>query len=277
VFERNLEADLSILAAQWDRVKDHVETTLAHQTRLLSGQMETIQGSLAELMGRSDDLEKARPQYMQIKSAIASAEAQADAAEQTVLAQYDEYADEVEGLSAHLDWVDWMLDALATASFQLLATEGGVAAAEAVWAPPGMEPENGVLFLTDQRLLWEDRVGDYELKVDVPLARVAGIKTGEERSGEGETCVVEFDHEVPFPQAVFHFPLPISEDWLKMVGRARAGEYVRDRAVEIDPDELERVRNAPEQCHNCGAAFTAPILRGQLEIICEYCGVVTRL
>jgi uncharacterized paraquat-inducible protein A len=40
---------------------------------------------------------------------------------------------------------------------------------------------------------------------------------------------------------------------------------------------LDRIQAAPTQCPNCGAAFTAPILRGQEEIICEFCGVATRI
>ena len=167
--EKDLEADITILAAQWDRVKTNSETTIDHQTTQLGSQMQSIQQMLAELVGMSANLAAARPGYMQLKSAIASAEAQADAAEATVLAQYDAYADEVETLDAHLDWIGWMLDALATASFTLLATELGVAATEAVFLHPNWEPENGILFLTDQRLLWEDRVDAYELKVNVPI------------------------------------------------------------------------------------------------------------
>ena len=79
------------------------------------------------------------------------------------------------------------------------------------------------------------------------------------------------------PRARFYTAQPIAEDWLKMVGRARSGRYASDRVVELDPDELERVNNAPTQCPNCGAAFTAPILRGQLELQCDYCGVASRI
>jgi hypothetical protein len=35
--------------------------------------------------------------------------------------------------------------------------------------------------------------------------------------------------------------------------------------------------SVPQQCSKCGAAFSAPLLRGQTEIRCEYCGLVTRL
>ncbi len=159
--EKDLEGEIAILLAQWDRVKTNTSAAIDYQTGQLGEQMQSIHNDLARLVGMSANLSTARPLYMQLKSALASAEAQADAAEATALAQYDDYADEVESLQAHLEWVNWMLDALSSASFSLLATESGVAAVEAVFHHPGLEPENGILFLTDQRLLWEDRVGAY--------------------------------------------------------------------------------------------------------------------
>ena len=276
--EKSLEADISVLSDQWDRIKGRVETTMEGQTQLLSTQMTTIQTSLAALMTLSNNLKAARPKYIALKSAIASAEAQAGAAEDTVLDQFDEYADEVESLSAHMDWVDWMLDALSTASFRLLATESGVAATEAVWLRPGLEPENGILFLTDQRLLWEDRVGDFELKLDVPVQQITDIVEETDDEAEFEILAATFKSgAAPVPVAQLQLALPVADEWIKMVNRARSGDYALDRAVKIDQAELERIRNTPQQCSNCGATYTAPVLRGQTEINCEYCGVVTRI
>jgi predicted nucleic acid-binding Zn-ribbon protein len=282
VVEKNLEADIRILNSQWERIKSRAEATLKLQTHFLSQQMASIHENLATLMGMSQvgtsNLEAARPRYIQLKSAIASAEAQADAAEDTVLDQYDEYADEVASLSAHFDWVAWMLAALSTASFQLLATESGVAATEAVWERPGLDSENGILFLTDQRILWEDRTGEFELKISVPLQQVENFKEEVSQDSKFEVLVLEFDSAAsPVTIARFQLALPVADDWLKMVGRARSGDYTQDRAIEIDEAQLDRIRNAPEQCPNCGAAFTAPVLRGQTDMICEFCGVATRL
>jgi hypothetical protein len=251
--------------------------TLEHQSGQLGTQMQSIHNMLADVVGMSANLATVRPRYMQLKSAIASAEAQADAAEATVIAQYDAYSDEVEALDAHLEWISWLLDALATASFNLRATESGVAATEAVFQHPNWEPENGILFLTDQRLLWEDRVDTYELKINAPIQEVLEVKKQVDGQTGIESLVFQFGPSGPVPQARFELALPVCDDWLKMVGRARTGGYTHDRAVEISSDELNRIRNAPQQCSNCGAAFTAPILRGQTEIQCEYCGVVTRI
>jgi hypothetical protein len=46
----------------------------------------------------------------------------------------------------------------------------------------------------------------------------------------------------------FKLVLPVTGEWIKIIGRVRSG-----------------------------AAFPAPLLRGQTEITCEYCGLVTRL
>lgn len=275
--ERDLEAEITVLATQWDRIKANTEATLEYQTRMLGEQMAAIKKQAAELAGLSANLEAARPVYMQVKSAIASAEAQAEAAEATVLAQYDEYADEVEALAAHLDWVDWMLQALATASFSLMAEECGIAATEAVFKFGNLEPENGILFLTDRRLLWEDRVGDYELKVDVPLNSIVDVdREADEQSGK-ESLIIKFQPPAALDSGRFELSLPVAEDWITMIGRAKTGGYSRDRVAGLSQEELDRIRNAPQQCPTCGAVFTAPLLRGQSELRCEYCGLVTKI
>ncbi|MEJ2710371.1 MAG: hypothetical protein P8074_22360 [Anaerolineales bacterium] len=275
--EKSLEADVAVLVAQWERTKTNAEKTLEFQSGVLNNQMQSIQQSAARLVGMSGNLTAARPLYMQVKSSIASAEAQADAAEATVLAQYDEYAEEVEGLTAHLEWIEWMLEALSSASFRLQATESGISAVEAVYLPPYGEPENGILFLTDQRLLWEDRVGTYELKVDVPLTEILDVEEQADPQTKQEALVFKFGAQAPSPLAKFELASPVTEEWLQMIGRARSGGYVRDRAVEIPEEELERIRSAPQQCSNCGAPYTAPLLRGQTEIRCSYCGHVVRI
>ncbi|MFO8037629.1 MAG: hypothetical protein R6U57_13480, partial [Anaerolineales bacterium] len=56
--------------------------------------------------------------------------------------------------------LDWMLTELSEVSFELLATESGIMAVKAVWAKSGKqrkEDPKGVLYLTDQRLLFEQK------------------------------------------------------------------------------------------------------------------------
>ncbi len=274
--EKNLEPDLMILAVQWERIKNNADHGLETLGAALAEQMKTIQRSLTQFVSQSGDLQKARPLYMQIKSTLASAEAQADAAEATVRLQYDEYADEVEVMSAHLEWIAWMLDALETATFQLLATECGVAAVEAVHLDR-QEPLNGILFLTDQRLLWEDRVDQFELQIAVPIVQVQEVRKESDAASGNDHLIFQFTAGAPLASTRFQLSLPLADDWLQMVGRVRSGGYSRDRVSPISEEELQRIRNAPKQCANCGAGFSAPLLRGQTQVTCEYCGLVTRI
>jgi hypothetical protein len=126
-------------------------------------------------------------------------------------------------------------------------------------------------------LLWEDRVDAFELKLDMPLQQVTDVKKEVDEATGQEFLNFTLGSGAPYPVARFQLALPVADSWLKMVGRARAGDYAKDRAVEVDPAELERIRNAPRQCSNCGAGLTATILRGQTEITCEYCGQVIRI
>jgi hypothetical protein len=111
----------------------------------------------------------------------------------------------------------------------------------------------------------------------VPVSEITDAKEKIDEETGAEYLVITFGANAPMPNARFLLSLPVTEEWLKMIGQARSGGYEADRAVAIKEEELERIRNAPSQCSNCGAAFTAPILRGQKEITCEFCGVATRI
>jgi hypothetical protein len=279
LFEKALESQVQSLVDQWAGVKRAVTIDMGQQSSVLSEMMPNIQQAMAVLMSQSANPQAARPQYMGTMSLVASAEAQAAAAEQSILGQYDNFQAEADKLSAHFDWIAWMLEALSTASVQLMATEGGVAAAQANWLRPNSDPLGGIVFLTDQRFLFEEREGEFSVPVDAPLAQVEGTVGLSEQGAnkDQEHLSMNFASGAPMRAALFQLVGPQAEDWQAMIGRAKNGDYTKDRAVEIDQAEIDRVKSAPSQCPNCGNPFTKPVLRGQTEIKCEACGTVTRL
>ena len=93
-----------------------------------------------------------------MQSSAKMLEDKVSAAENTLRGMYDELSGQVSELTRRLDEVDYLLKQLSEASFQLLTTEGGVAAVKAVWCKTGKEQKDdpeGVLYLTDQRLIFE--------------------------------------------------------------------------------------------------------------------------
>lgn len=279
VFEKALESQTQSLAEQWGRIKQTVNDDVRQQSASLNQTMQGIQQQMAQVMAQSANPNAARPVFMQVKSMVASAEAQAAAAEQAIFGQYDDFQASVETLSAHLDWVGWMLEALAGASFTLMATEGGVAAATANWLRPNSDPMGGILFLTDQRLIFEEREGEFSAPFESPVAQVQSVdaESGQGANKDEEHIKIVFQPGAPMSYASLHLVGPKAEEWKTMIGRAMKGDYTSDRAVAIDQAAVDKVTNAPTQCSSCGAAFTKPVLRGQTEMKCEFCGAVTRL
>lgn len=279
VFEKALESQVQTLAGQWDKVKQTVNDDVRQQSSALMAGMAAIQQQMAQVMAASANPAAARPVYMQVKSLAAGASAQAEAAEQSIFGQYDDFQAEVDTLSAHFDWVDWMLQALSTASFQLMATEGGVAASQANWLRPNSDPMGGILFLSDQRLIFEEREGEFSVPLEAPASLVASATplNAQGANKDEEHLDLSFASGAPMNSAKFQLLGPQAEAWQAMIGRAKAGDYTKDRAVEIDQADVDRVKNAPTECPSCGSKFTAPVLRGQTEIRCESCGTVTRL
>ena len=64
--------------------------------------------------------------------------------------------------------------------------------------------------------------------------------------------------------------------WAQQVSRATKGLISEDSAVEPDPELIERLRNAPTECPNCGGVL-AKLGAGANEVSCEYCGNVVRV
>ena len=95
--------------------------------------------------------------------------------------------------------------------------------------------------------------------------------------GHEDHLEVTFAHDAPRSSAHFHIDGQRSEDWRALIGRAKVGEFDRDRAVKLDKDVVEKVRSAPTRCPVCNAPMTQKVLRGMDSITCEYCGNVIRL
>jgi hypothetical protein len=277
LFEKALESRVQSLTSQWAGLKQSVGEDVRRQSDLLGRHMQTMQAQMAQVMAHASNPEAARPQVMQVRSLVAGAEAQAAAAEQAVFGQYDDFQSEVEEVSARLDWVAWMLEALSTASFRLLATEGGVAAAQANWLRPNMEPMAGVLCLTDQRLIFEEREGEFSVLFETPasLVATANALAGQGAAQDEEHLKLTFAVGAPLSTAAFQLVGPLAAEWKTMIGRAQSGGYVDDRVAQIEQAVLDRLREAPTNCPNCGSPYGKPVVRGQTSITCEFCFTVT--
>ena len=67
-----------------------------------------------------------------------------------------------------------------------------------------------------------------------------------------------------------------SKTWAQQVKRAVDGVIAQESNVVPDPELMERLKNAPTACPNCGGVLPK-LMSGQTEATCKYCGSVMRI
>ncbi len=296
VFDQTLESRVQGLSQRWREIRQKAESEAARQSSPLMAELPQVQSAFAQVSSLASTPEAALAQLPAVKTRVEGLKSAAAAAEKTVRGLYDAFAGEVWQIGKEVDRVERMITLLAQATFRLTPAEAGLAAVKAYWVRSGKkdktDPE-GVAFLTDQRLLFEQREEIATKKVlfiaterekvqkllwEVPLALVE--KTVASKQGilkNQDFLELQLASGAPFPEITLHLDGMDSSEWAALINRARSGELDQNRAVPVDAAALEKARSAPTQCPSCGGAITRPVLRGQDSITCDFCGVVIRL
>jgi hypothetical protein len=233
------------------------------------------------------------------ESVLNSLEQRVGAAETAVSNLYDGMESDLYAVQSALNRITTMLDALEESNaIQLRPTEGPLLGVKAIWQQSGDDGPEGMLFLTDQRLFFEQReevvtkkrLGIFkaesemiqELRLTFEVADITAIEDKEEGGflGMGKDDILElgFSANAPIAQARFHLKGQDSADWAAMIKRIQSGEIDSDRAdeyVESLEEAQETALSFPTQCPNCYAAVPTPP-RGVLTVTCEFCGTIIK-
>lgn len=294
-FEKDLEEKAADLQKEWARIAPDLQEQIEKEAEALKRSLRPLERQISQLAGESGHPKALQPRVNELKPKLESLENRVEAAERSIHGMYDQFSSEVHRAEHHLDELDWMLTELSEASFDLLATESGVMAVKAVWAKSGKqrkEDPQGVLYLTDQRLIFEQKEKVTTKKVlfvptekelvqemlwDVPLALIEETKSRKEGFlNKDDYIEVRMGSGAPFDVVHLHIWQP-GDDWIALINRAKAKEFDATRAIPIDEEAVEKVKEAPTKCPNCGAVIDQVVLRGMESITCKYCGSVIRL
>jgi hypothetical protein len=295
-FENGLEGNATNLASRWMAMKPSLQIQVNQQAMQLEGTLRTIEAQMSQLAAWTNNPAAARPLLDQIKVSVDNLESKASAAESTIRGLYDSFENELNTLIDHLDKVEWTLTQMDEATFPFLPTEAGIMAVKATWIRDNKEDKDdpqGVLLLTDQRILFEQkqevatkkvlfittqRQKVQQLLLETPVALVQGIKATKQGIFKNEDHLeLEFASGAPVTSAHFHLDGQDCNLWQSLINRAKAKEFDEDRAIAVDQTVVEKVKAAPSLCPNCGGKITQVVMRGMDSITCEYCGVVIRL
>ncbi len=280
VFKSYLARKSETLAAQWAELRPRVEAALQAQQPALQRQACGVQ----MILQRGS---KAGP-------ALSTLESQVDAAVRSLEAMYQPLQENANQTKRQVEDVTWTLQQAEQASFSFLATEAPVEAVPANWKKPDdKDGVDGVLYLTDMRLIFEQKeevatkkvlfVATQKQKVQalqwaLPVAEIEkseSSKRGFLGKDDFLTLTVSTGH--PFRSTDVHLKGETGEAWKGYIGRVKSGDIAKERTVPVDQKAAETAAKAPTKCNVCGATLTQTVLRGQTEITCEYCGSKIRL
>lgn len=297
VFKSYLEKKIETLTTQWRDLRPRVETAIRTQADTLQRDATQVQNTLNR--GQS------------AATALSALESKAEAAGRTLSGMYDTLDTNVDQTQQQIDDVSWTLQQVEQASYGFTPTEAPVEAVPANWKKPG-DPDGveGVLLLTDQRLLFEQKEEVATKKVlfvttakeklqslqwQVPVAQIAqavGSKKGFMSKDDyltitcaNEAALLKADNSPMYVEGVggavrtaeIHLRGETGEAWQGFIGRVKSGDIDKERTVPVDAAAAAAVANAPTKCTTCGATLAETILRGQTEITCPYCGSKMRL
>ncbi len=285
-----LEDKIVALDERWESVRPRIDQTLKHHVGLLNGDLDQARRMMGGLGRGVAGISAA-------SAALSGLSAKIDAAQSAVSGLYSGLDDQIDDIDEAMNRVDWMLDHFEAAQFELRETEAPIAAAAAEWDQDGDKGPDGILYLTDQRLLFEQKEHIATKKIlgiittkkeevhdflfDVEISNIERVTESEEKKGflnteREEILELILSPKAQLSRARFELLDQDSEAWGALLKRVINGEIDEDRAEEFlaEVDQAEMLAAGfPENCPNCMAKLPA-VHRGATSVTCEYCDSV---
>jgi hypothetical protein len=288
VFRSYLENKVNVLSNQWAETKDRVASEVERRTRELGQDSDAAERALNQAMsGNASQVSRA-------ESAIATFESKARAAQSAVEAMYTPLQQNVNQTRAQIEEIRQLFDNIDKACFQLHPVEDPITFCKAQYIEREDEGPEGLLYLTDERLIFErkeqvatkkvlfittEKETVQELVFEVPIGQIEEATASDKKKflGRKEMLELLLAPEADLDRATFRLIGAQNEEWAGLIGRVKSGEIEKERTQPKDEEAEEAIRDIPTKCATCGATITTEIVRGMREITCEYCGSVIRL
>ena len=275
-FEKELEVQAADFVKDWAGIAPGLEQEISREAAGLARSLAPLATRLAGLTGDRSAPAAVLPRVERLKTEVDTLEGRIEAVEKNIRGAYDKFQSDVNQLEYHLGRLEWTLTELSEASFQLFAAESGIMAVKAVWAKEGKqtkEDPEGVLYLTDQRILFEQKEKVTTKKVlfvatekelvqellwEIPVVLVEEAKS--RKAGflnKDDYLELALDSRASMDKVHLHI-WQRGDDWVALVNRARAGDFDQTRAIPIDEAVLEGSRTLLQNALPVGERSTSP-------------------
>jgi len=287
VFKSFLEKKVSALDEEWQRKRNEVAREVRTRVR-----------ELAEASDKADEVVRGASAFREstvdrAESAVEGLEQRISGARNSVESMYDNLKQNVWTTSEDVKSITWMFDQVDEACFGLRPGEDLVAVCNAQLLETKKDGPSGLLYLTDERLIFERKekvakkkvlfiATEKEMVQEVVLDMSIGLVENTKATDKGlfggkELLELLFAREADIDEATLRLKGAKNEDWAAAIGRIQSGEIAKERTKPKDEAVVEAAQAAPSKCPYCGATLEVVVVRGMREISCDYCGSVIRL
>lgn len=282
-FRSYLEQKAGVLSNQWQENQGQVNHIIQQEAVSLRQELDQAESGVHKL-----DMNPHPASTAFLESTLNTIKEKVDAAENRIEGLCQAVEREVHTTQSQLNEIKWFLDEKDEASFDFYPGEALFLAAKAEWTDNRDKPD-GVLFLTDQRLIFEQkektggglfRRGEMtqEVEWEFPLSAIEDV-VPENKGLLGGKDMLNFalGAGAPYPKLTVEVKGGVDcKFWARQIQRMVSGDAHDERAIEADPELIEKLRSAPTACHICGGTLPT-IVAGQSAVTCSYCGAVIRL
>lgn len=291
-FRSYLENKAEKLHAHWRDIRSTVRDAIDRERDDLDRELSLVERRVERAERAADDPDRVGGYIEDAEQEINELSSKVDAAQRRIRSTFNTLKQDVSQTKSQLTQINWYLDEKDEASFDFLAGEALFLAAKAEWVQTGKgkQDPDGILYLTDQRLLFEQkettgkRLGmfggkkEQELELDLPLGQIEEVEA-ENKGMFGGKDMLNFalGSGAPYDKLTIEVKGGVDcKFWAKQIERMISGDTQDERAIEPDPELVEKLRNAPTECHVCGGTLPM-IVAGQTQVECQYCGSIIRI
>jgi len=287
-----------------DQLNDRWPGQHSQATRLLQNEQRTFQRASSEVDQLLQRAARNAGLISSAESRIRSLESSARSAETRVRQTFDATTKQLGELQQEVAGAQFVLDAMDGASFELYPDEHAYAACNCTWVSDQQEPE-GLLFLTDARLIFEQRQEIAKRKIlfittekeliqeklwESPVGAVVELEAEDEKAflRRKEMLTLRFSErtrEIP-GDITLQLKGTDNETWRGLIRSAKSGQIETDRfgapapeeqlSAEVTQEAVEDEGELPTICPNCNAPLPA-IFKGMQQVSCDYCGTTVNV
>lgn len=273
-----LERKSALLYEHWQAALGDIQPVLDIRVTALRHEFKQFEVHNAQLSQHSDNISAMDDLLPSAEAAAAALENKIHTAEIYIRQMYAVLERDINQTIEQIQEIHWLLDQRDQSNIVLQPGESlfmGIAASVSFVSANSAD---GVLYLTNQRFLFEPKSADINQALiwGIDLAQVQEVKAQRIGMVDGadSLSISYLRQDEPGRVTAAIRGWAKCKLWAAHIQRLCFGDASDERAIPLDDEFLAVSHGAPASCHVCGAALLSSGAANSQRLLCTYCGAI---